>query len=267
MKLTKFLSILFVAVTIISCSSGGGKKEANADDSASKAPKDSITTIKDYHSNGNLWHVKEAINVNYGVAGAKPKWVLHGTVKEYYENNKDVLATETEYVKGKKEGKSIKFYKSGKPYIERDYIAGRKEGLVKKYYESGKILSETPYKFDMLGLGTQEYNTTGEELTMPELIVWTSDKRRENGSYTIYAKVQKKTNVSTTVMKAEFFSGLLIDSKYSHPNLKKETKIKNKVVSITFYESTGFPPFVNVVAKTVTPKGTPVLLSKMVNIK
>lgn len=266
MKLTKISIVLLAALTIASCSSGG-KKEGSTDDNARKVPKDSITVIKDYHTNGNLWHVKEALNLNYGVAGAKPKWVLHGTVKEYYENYKDVLATETQYVKAKKEGKSIKYYKSGKPYIERDYIAGRKEGLVKKYYESGKILSETPYKFDMLGLGTKEYNTTGEELTMPKLVVWTSDKRRENGSYTIYAKVQKKTNVSTTTMKAEFFTGLLIDSKYSHPNLKKETKIKNKVVSMTYYESTGFPPFVNIVAKVVTRKGTPVLLTKMLNIK
>lgn len=266
MKLSKISAILIASIAIYSCSLGGSKKEGSADET-SKAPKDSITVIKDYHPNGNLWHVKEAINLNYGVAGAKAKWVLHGTVIEYYENYKEVLATKTEYVKAKKEGKSIKYYKSGKKYIERDYVAGKKEGLVTKFYESGKVLSEAPYKYNMLGTGSQEYNTNGEKLTMPTLVVWTKDNRRKNGSFTIYAKVQKKTNVNTTVMKSSFFSGLLIDGKYSHPNLKKEMKIKSKVVSMTYYESTGFPPFVNIVAKVITRKGTPVLLTKMINIK
>lgn len=266
MNLSKLTVIALAAVTIISCT-GGAKKEGSTQSQQEEVKNDSITVVKDYHSNGNIWHVKQAKNMNYGVPNAKPRWVLHGVVKEYYQNSKNVLATETHYVEGKKQGKSTKFYKSGKPYIEWDYVDNRKEGFVIKYYESGKVLSKVPYKFDMLGVGAQEYNTNGEELTMPELIVWTKDERREKGTFTIFAKVQKKTNVSTTTLKADFFSGLLIDSKYAHPNLKKELKVNNKVVSMKYYESTGFPPYVNVVAKTVSSKGTPILLTKMVNIR
>lgn len=266
MTLSKLSVIILATLTIYSCTGGAKKSDDGTAESQEDVMNDSVTVQKRYHSNGNIWMINPAINLNFGVKDAKPKWVLHGTKKEFYENRKGVLATTTEYVKGKKQGPSIKYYTSGKPYIEWNYVDGRKEGLVKKFYENGAVMSEVPYKFDMLGTGSQEFNTDGEELTMPELVVWTKDERREKGTFTIFAKVQKKTNVSTTVLNAEFFTGLLIDSKYSHPNLQKETKVENKVVTLKYYESTGFPPYVNVVAKVSTPKGTPVLLSKMVNI-
>lgn len=264
MKLRKFLAICIAILAIVSCSSNGGGNKEKTNDDGTAINSDSVRVLKDYHSNGNIWHIKEVLNIAYPKKDKEAKWVLHGTVYQYYENPKNVLATKTEYVRNKKNGKDYKYYKNGKVYFERDYVNDRKEGMVKKYHESGYLISETPYKHDMLGIGTKEYNESGEELTMPELKVWTEDTRRKNGTFTIYASVVNKYGDK---LSAEFSNGLLIDGKFSHPNLQKITKIQDKVAVLAFYESTGFPPFANIVAKAVTPKGTPVLLSKMVQIK
>ncbi len=267
MKLRKLMAMFIGAIAIVSCTTSGGDKSkvANGDDAADSFDnKDSITVIIDKHSNGNVWHKKEVKNMNYPKTGKEARWVLHGTVYEYYETPKNTLATKTQYNEGKKEGTTIKYYKSGKPYMEWFYKNGKKEGVVKKFHESGYQISEVPYKQDFLGLGSKEFNSEGEEITMPELKVWTKDDRRSKGTFTVYAKVVDKRGNN---LSAEFFDGLLIDQQYAHPNLKKVTKISSdRVATYQFFESTGIPPFVNVVAKVTTGKGTPVLLTKMVQM-
>ncbi len=262
MKIYRIMAIAIAAVAIVSCTSqgGGGGKESKEETAGNP---DSAQVIKDYHGNGNLWHVKEAVNVNYGIEGSKPKWVLQGTVYEYYETPKNVLATKTEYKNGKKHGKAYKYYKSGKIYLEWDYENGRKEGFTKKYHESGYLVSEVPYKHNMLGLGSKEFNEAGEELTMPVLKVWSEDTRRKNVTYTIYATVENKYGNKVT---SEFMNGMLINGQFSHPNLKKINSVTNKVAKLEFFESTGFPQYVSIVAKATTAKGTPVLLNKLVNL-
>ncbi len=266
MSLRKILAMLVAILAIASCTSGGGEKKKSKDDADDGfANKDSVTVIKDYHEGGkNVWHVKEVLNLNYPKTGKEAKWVLHGTVYEYYSHPANTLAFTTEYKNGKKDGTSIKYYKSGKPYMEWQYVNGKKEGIVKKYNEaSGYVISEVPYKHDMLGTGSKEFNQDGKELTMPELKVWVKDTRRQNGTYAVYAKVVDKRGNN---MPAEFFSGLLIDGQYSHPNLQEIKVGSDRVASVKFFESTGFPPFVNIVAKTSTSKRTPVLLTEMVQI-
>ena len=262
MRLKHLLTLLLGALLIVSCSDKpkGSKGDASSSEKAA-VENDSIKVMTDKHSNGNVWHVKQVLNMG---TPKKPKWVLHGTVKEYYKTPANCLAVETTYDHGKKEGMSTKFYQDGKKYFETPYVKGKMEGIKKKYYRSGEVMSEAPYKQGFLGVGTQEFNRSGEPLTMPELKVWAKDDRRANGQYTVYAKVVDK--FGKTAKRCEFFQGLLIESKYSHPNLKPVTD-KNGVASITFYESQGFPPFVNIVAKHITAKGTPVLFTKMHQIK
>lgn len=262
MKLKHLLTFLLGTLLIVACSESP-KSKSGDDKSASKteASNDSMKVMKDKHSNGNIWHVKEVLNIG---TKQKPKWVLHGTVKEYYKTPKNCLAVVTTYDRGKKDGMSTKYYQTGEKYFETPYVKGKMEGVKKKYYKSGSVMAESPYKQGFLGIGTQEYNRSGEPLTMPELKVWVKDDRRASGKYTVYAKVV--TRLGKTAKRCDYFQGLLIESKYSHPNLKPITD-KNGVASITFYESQGFPPFVNIVAKHVTSKGTPVLYTKMQQIR
>lgn len=262
MRLKHLLALLLGTLLIVACNQS--PKSKSGGDSKSKteaAANDSVRVLKDKHSNGNIWHVKEVLNVG---TKKKPKWVLHGTVKEYYKTPKNCLAVVTTYDHGKKEGFSTKYYQTGEKYFETPYVKGKMEGIKKKFYRSGQVMSEAPYKQGFLGVGTQEYSRSGEALTMPTLKVWVKDDRRHSGKYTVYAKVVDK--FGKTAKRCDYFQGLLIESKYSHPNLKPISD-KNGVASITFYESQGFPPFVNIVAKHITSKGTPVLFSKMHQIK
>ena len=261
MKLRHLLALLLGTLLIVACNQDPKSKSGDKAASKTEESNDSVKVIKEKYSNGNLRYVKEVLNTG---TVKKPNWVLHGTVKEYYEKKKNCLAVETTYDHGKKEGFSTKYYQTGEKYFETPYSKGKMDGVKKKFYRSGKVMAESPYKQNFLGLGTQEYNSKGEPLTMPALKVWVKDDRRASGKYTVYAKVV--TKMGKTAKRCDFFSGLLIESKYSHPNLKPITD-KKGVASITFYESQGFPPFVNIVAKHITAKGTPVLFSKMHQIK
>lgn len=266
MKLKQLLIFLLGLFVMFSCQNAqkGTGSDAKTEQSGEgkDASNDTVMVRKDYHSNGNIWHIKNTLKVKVGEN--KYSWVLHGKMEEYYEMPKGCLASVTMYDHGKKEGISTKFYKNGKIYHETPYVHGKMDGVKKKFYENGVVMAETPYKQNFLGLGTQEYNKQGEPLTMPTLKVWVKDERRANGSYTVYAKGLTRTG--KTLSRCEFFQGLLIDSKYSHPNLQPIKESKG-IASVTFYESTGFPPFVNIVLKHTTGKGTPVLLSEFVQIQ
>jgi len=53
---------------------------------------------------------------------------------------------EGNYVDGKKEGKTVRYYESGKVEWERNYVDGEEEGKSVWYDEDGNITDEDIYK-------------------------------------------------------------------------------------------------------------------------
>ncbi len=274
MKAKNLLGLVVIAaITITGCkgktSEGektGSATESTGDSNTPSSPSDTVRIIKDYYGNDNknIWHEKRA-TWSTSASNGKGGWVLNGITKEYYQSPANTLASEATYVNGKREGLTTKYYPSGKKYIVWNYVAGRIDGIVTKYYENGKVQSETPYKNGLLGTGTKEYSSEGTELTMPELVVSAKDDRIAKGQYTIIARLVKGgQNVGG---KVEFKEGMLIEGKYTHPNLKTMKKNPDGSASILYYESTGFPEYVNVVAEYTTSKGTSVLFSKPFTVK
>lgn len=238
----------------------GTKGETATEETEGTTSNDTVQVTKDIHKNGNIWRIKSSLKVK---KGDKYQWVLHGKMEVYYEKPNGCLASVTYYDHGRKEGVSTKYYKTGEIYYETPYVNGKMDGIKKKYYISGKVMSEAPFKQGYLGIGAQDYSKSGTPLTMPTLKVWVKDERRANGSYTVYAKGLTKSG--KTLSRCKFFQGLLIEGTYMHPNLQP-VKASKGVASVTFYESTGFPPFVNVVMQHTTSKGTSMLLSEMIQL-
>ncbi len=270
MKKLRLLPLLLLGIIMVSCGEKPKKEnteEVEETDSEQLALErgDSIykETTAYYPGEGRL--VRQKFMGYVFLKNGKKTAIRHGEQKSYWKSGK--LQAITQYENNKKQGLEVYYYEDGvKKMYERNYVDGKKDGIVKKYYRSGRLMSETPYKRDFLGTGTQTYADTeeGTKLTMPELVVWAKDERRTAGKYTVYAKVVNKFDKTVTA-KIQFFSGMTISSdgrKYMHPNLK-EVKHKNGVASITYYESTGFPQFESISAKFISTKGAPVFLTKV----
>lgn len=266
MKTLRIILILSIAAFVFSCKSGpksDGDKAGT--ENAADSKNDTFRVQTNYYPNQKP---KNKIEIKKVKINGEDKWIKDGKQWNYYEQNGNLQSIET-YVNNKREGITSYFYGDGKTlYRELPYKNSKKDGIVKKYYDTGNLQSETPYKQDMLGTGSQDYTDTKEKtkLTMPELKVWVDDKRRENGTYTVYAKVVDK--FGKTVSRVEFLEGILLQDggrKYEHPGLKKLTQ-KNNVGSKIYYESQGFPDFVSISARLTTNKGTAVLLNEVITV-
>ncbi|MCH1478554.1 MAG: toxin-antitoxin system YwqK family antitoxin, partial [Crocinitomicaceae bacterium] len=65
------------------------------------------------------------------------------TIKKHFDTG-EIL--EEQYLNGKKEGISKKWYKNGKLKSEANYKGGKKEGPCKNWYSNGQLKSEFVYK-------------------------------------------------------------------------------------------------------------------------
>jgi antitoxin component YwqK of YwqJK toxin-antitoxin module len=265
MKTLRFILVLLLGITIVACNNTK-KPQDSQKAGTEKAENDTFKVISNpYPGTDIVWQKFEAIKIK---KDSKDVWIRHGKQWEYYKDGN--LRSFTEYRNNRKEGISYQYYEDGKKiYFERNYVNDRKDGIVKKYYRTGNIMSETPYKQDMLGTGTKEYadKPDSDPLTMPELKVWAEDNRREKGTYIVYAKAVDK--FGKTVQKVEFFDGMLLQQdgvRYEHPGLKKLTP-KSGIASVTYYESTGFPSFVSISARITTSKGSVVLLNEVLTVR
>ena len=246
--------ILLLSLAVVLALSSCGKKGSTSEDgdiakAEMPAPNDTFTiSIKKYPS-GNIRNRIPAVKIK---KNGKEAWVQNGEVFEYYDKPGEIILSKTSYKMGIREGETIKYYEDGKPYMVWPYINNKIDGVVKKYYPTGELLSEQPYKMGQLGVGTVEYNKDGKTLSTPELKVWFEDKRIQTGEYIVYAKLEKGGQI---IKNAEFLEGMLINNKYTHPNLKP-MKVSNGVASITYRESTGFPPVISITAKYVSRNRT-----------
>jgi antitoxin component YwqK of YwqJK toxin-antitoxin module len=264
MKTFRLILVLFLGITIVGCNNTKKPQDSKKTETE-KIEDDTFKIISNLHPGTDVvWQKFEALKIK---KDGKDVWIRHGKQWDYYKNGK--LRELSEFRNNKREGVAYQYYEDGvKIYFERNFVNGNKDGIVKKYYRSGNIMSETPYKQDMLGTGTKEYadKADSKPLTMPELKVWAQDNRREKGTYIVNAKVVDK--FGKTLQKVEFFEGMLLQQdgvRYEHPGLKSLTP-KAGVASITYYESTGFPNFVSITARVTTSKGTLVLLNEVLTV-
>lgn len=267
MKFTKALLLILLAVfTVVSCknTSSSGSSE-NDKEQAESNYNDTFKIHTNYYEDGKT--VREKSEIKKVIKDGKEVWQRHGKNWIYYKNGN--LQSVILYTNNKRNGVAKQYYGDGETlYIEWPYKDSKKDGIVKKYYESGRVMSETPYKSNFLGTGSQDYADNQEHtaLTMPELKVWADDQRRYKGKYTVYAKVVDK--YGKTKNNVKFTQGQLIPADgrlYENPNLK-EIPAKNKVASVTFYEVNGFPDQVSINARVTTNKGTAVLLHKTLKV-
>lgn len=265
----KNIIILFVLVLSIVLYSCNGKPKSSSDNKTQNSTTETNDTFKiqtNFHSDGKT--IKETIEISKIKKDGKAVWIRNGKTNTYYTTG-DLQAVST-YVMGKREGIEKQYYGDGQTiYILRPFINSKKDGIVKKFYRSGNLMSETPYKQNMLGTGSQDYADKSEDtkLTMPTLKVWAEDNRRDNGSYIVHAKVIDK--YGKTLSRVEFKEGMLLQvdgNKYEHPGLKS-LKSKNSVTDITYYESSGIPKYISISARVKTNKGTTLLLNQIHTIK
>lgn len=270
MKNTKILFVLLLSIALFSCNSKPKSNSGSAAQNSATEANDTFKVQTNYHPDGKT--VKETIEIIKIKKDGKDVWVRNGKTTTFYKDGN--VQAESIYVMGKRDGIDKQYYEDGKRiYFLRPYKNSKKDGVVQKFYRSGNIMSETPYKQNMLGTGSQDYadkkveDPKDAQLTMPELKVWAEDSRREKGTYIVYAKVVDKYD--KTVSKVEFKDGMLLQAdgrKYEHPGLKTLTE-KNNIAKITYYESTGFPQYVSISARVVTNKGTALLLNQVHTVK
>lgn len=86
--------------------------------------------------------------------------VLHGPVTFYSE--KEIVLSIIWYVRGKKQGKSKRFYPSAKPYCILRFYNNKPHGNQEYFYENGKMKSLISYQNGVLDGETQLFNTKGE---------------------------------------------------------------------------------------------------------
>ena len=83
-----------------------------------------------------------------------------GIAKDYYPSSK--IKTESFYVNGKLNGKSITYYENGNLKYEENYKNSKLDGLIKTYFEDGTIRTELYYKNGELDGFAKEYYGNGQ---------------------------------------------------------------------------------------------------------
>ena len=78
--------------------------------------------------------------------------LFSGYILSYYENG---IKSRTGYLNGRKEGKSVGFYRNGSNRFERTYRDGKKDGIHQGWFENSKLKFQ--YRFeDGLSIGNHK---------------------------------------------------------------------------------------------------------------
>lgn len=180
----------------------------------------------------------------------------NGPAFNYYKDG--TVQHELNYRNGLKHGLVRYYYESGELYRETTYVNGDKEGIRRIYYQSGEIKAEIPYKKGQLEEGTKEYSKSGRLITdYPKIEIkkiYASDNK--NFYLQISLDPPKKKVIYYIELKAKGAIGRIELDRYT----------KNGVVNYPF----DYPPSViekmYVKAEISTRKGTPIILSKEINL-
>ncbi len=93
--------------------------------------------------------------------------IKQGDAFLYYDDGQTVML-KMQYVNGKRNGTSTKYYKTGKVYAETSYKDNKLHGVRKLYYRNGKVKAEINYAYGYPGTGLKEYLPSGSPNEVPE---------------------------------------------------------------------------------------------------
>lgn len=194
-----------------------------------------------------------------------------------------VKVSEVTYAAGKKEGRAINYFRSGKEELVLYYKNNLKEGLATTYYESGIVKKESPYEKGQLdgvqkhyfsngnisaevnykdGLQSRkmtEYYKSGNPITAYEdIIVKEINRVATDGSFVI------KISFSDRVRNAKFYQGSLLDKEYLDESKVSALDTQNGTATITLYPAPGtyIKEDLNIIGTYKTNKGLKYITTK-----
>lgn len=212
---------------------------------------------------------------------------VNNVLKTKYSNG--APRAEIPYKNGKRNGKAIEFYLTGKVFQETDYINGMKHGFARKYYEDAVLLQETPYdsnrvhgiqkkyrKDSMLAseapyfhgaecVGLKEYFLNGTlKEEYPTIVIHPEDYLYSQEEYRLVFTMSEKLKDVT------YYEGDLTDDKYIGENTKEISFSEDQPgqAQLSFFVRPGesLKKTVNIIARFKTVQGNYYITQRKYNL-
>ncbi|WP_421765008.1 toxin-antitoxin system YwqK family antitoxin [Ekhidna sp.] len=196
--------------------------------------------IRQYTKNKKL---KTIVNYDNGIK--------HGTSYLYHDDGETVLLA-MPYLKGKREGVSEKYYKTGKLYASTSYKDDKLHGIRKLYYSTGQLKAEINYGYGHPGIGTVEYLMDGTKNDKPKI---TSEKK---GSI-IWLDTSLPCDDQT------FYIGKLIDDQFFNPldeNVRLLLAEEDKYYVDTQIHTPSYLKYQDIICACESKQGNPIILKE-----
>lgn len=208
-----------------------------------------------------------------------PQSEKNGPILSY--DDKGVLKTKVNYIKGIKNGLSYLYYGDGKTVkLEIPYANGKREGTSKKYYEDGTLYAATTYHNDKLHGIRKLYNSRGKlkaEITygygfpgigLKEYLLNGNEKDH------LTFHVERKSNalylsISESCKKAKFYIGKLLEDQFFN-EADDEVQLlmqdnQQYYIDLSLYHPS-YLQQVDVICSCKTPQGNPLILKQRIDV-
>ncbi len=155
-----------------------------------------------------------------------------GRAVNYFPSGKEELVLY--YKNNLKEGVATTYYESGVVKKESPYMRGNLEGLQKHYFSNGNISAEVPYRNGIQSRNVKEYYKSGKEITKhAQIVVREINRVSSDGSFVI------KISFSDKVRNAKFYQGSLTKGEYFEESKISALDTQNGTATITLHPARG----------------------------
>ncbi|MEQ9299878.1 MAG: hypothetical protein RIF33_14990 [Cyclobacteriaceae bacterium] len=155
-----------------------------------------------------------------------------GRALNYFPSGKEELVLF--YKNNLKDGLATTYYESGVVKKESPYVKGKLEGIQKHYFTNGNISAEVPYMNGIQSRKMKEYFKSGKEITKhAHIVVREINRVASNGSFVI------KISFSDKVRNAKFYQGALTSGEYFEEAKVSALDTQNGTATITLRPAQG----------------------------
>jgi antitoxin component YwqK of YwqJK toxin-antitoxin module len=130
---------------------------------------------------------------------------------QYSEKNNKIMI-KAHFKEDMQDGQVLQYYQEGMLFRESFYTNTRLNGTMKTYWPNGKLKSENYYKMDTFSIGLKEYDSKGNQLDVPSIIV------KEIDQLALLNRVVLQISLSDKNRNVSFYEDELTDGKYLNPN-------------------------------------------------
>lgn len=184
-----------------------------------------------------------------------------GRAVNYFPSGKEELVL---YFKNNlKEGLATTYYESGVVKKESPYMRGKLEGIQKHYFSNGNISAEVPYLNGVQSRKIKEYYKSGKEITdHARIVVKEINRVSSDGSFVI------KISFSDKVRNAKFYQGSLTSGEYFEESKVSALDTQNGTATITLRPARGtfIKENLNIIGTYKTNKGLKYITTKVHSI-